>query len=464
MTLGDVLLTATRPIRTRSLESALIVVAVALGVGVVTAMLALILNGLEQERGLSESLYARELVLVSRDQDNRGFYEAGQINPVISIGNSTEKPFKFDVADLETVRKACPAIKYAYVTQYVGVAESGGSDDPSRRREVNLIGVSREYIEAAGLTLIAGSWPTGDDFKAQNRLILLSEWYARQRFEKQVYESKAPNKPNDAKKSIKLNAAKNGDAKAPKTTQATKKPFDVKDVVGKDINSFKIIGVFAVPKQNPEIASAVQPFGAKGISTFGERFDSAFSTSMLNDLKFQAQPDQLDIARDQLRTYATRRWGEGAAVRSSNSEIIASLSTARNAALITVLFASGGLVIAALNITNLMLARVLGRTRSIGISSALGASSQTIFGLFLTESLVLGLLGGLLGLLLARGITYGLEISLQRAGPNMGGMDLTLQPLHFVIGLLTSLFVSLLFGAYPAWMAARIRPSEALRG
>ena len=49
MNLGDVLLTATRPIRTRSLESALIVVAVALGVGVVTAMLALILNGLAQE-------------------------------------------------------------------------------------------------------------------------------------------------------------------------------------------------------------------------------------------------------------------------------------------------------------------------------------------------------------------------------------------------------------------------------
>jgi ABC-type antimicrobial peptide transport system permease subunit len=462
MTPADILRTATRPIRTRSLESALIVVAVALGVGVVTAMLALILNGLEQERGLRESLYARELVLVSRDQDYRGFFEAGQVNPVVSIGNSTDKPFKFDLTDLETVRSACPAIKYAYVTQYVGVAESGGSDDPSRRREVYLIGVSKEYIEAAGLTLIAGSWPTGDDFKSQNRLILLSEWYARQRFEKQIYESKAPEKPSDTK--AKINVTENGNTKVPKTTQTTTKPFDIKDVVGKDINSSKIIGIFAVPKQNREIASAVQPFGAKGITTFGERIDSAFSISMLTDLKFQAQQDQLDIARDQLRTYATRRWGEGAAVRSSNSEIIASLSTARNAALITVLFASGGLVIAALNITNLMLARVLGRTRNIGISSALGASSRTIFGLFLTESLVLGLLGGLLGLLLARGISYGLEISLQRVGPNMGGMDLTLQPLHFVIGLLTALFVSLLFGAYPAWMAARIRPSEALRG
>jgi ABC-type antimicrobial peptide transport system permease subunit len=438
LTLGDVLLTATRPIRTRSLESALIVVAVALGVGVVTAMLAL--------------MYARELVLVSRDQDYRGFYEAGQINPVISIGNSTEKPFKFDQTDLETVRRACPAIKYAYVTKSATVVESGGSDDASRLRLVELIGVSREYIEAAGLELIAGSWPTGEDFKAQHRLILLSEWYARKRFEKQIDTLTAP--------------AKSGDTKTPKTavTTSATKPFKIKDVIGKDINSYKIIGVFAVPKHNPDLASATQPFGAKGISPFTDSFDNSWWGSPLTDLKFQAQPDQLDIARDQLRTYATRRWGEGAAVRSSNAEIIASLNTTRNAALITVLFASGGLVIAALNITNLMLARVLGRTRSIGISSALGASSRTIFGLFLTESLVLGLIGGLLGLALARGIAYGLEISLQRAGPNAGGMDLTLQPLHFVIGLLISLFVSLLFGAYPAWMAARIRPSEALRG
>jgi ABC-type antimicrobial peptide transport system permease subunit len=452
LTLGDVLLTATRPIRTRSLESALIIVAVALGVGVVTAMLALILNGLEQERAMSDSLYARELVLVSRDQDTGGFFEAGQINPVLSIGNSSDKPFKFDQTDLETVRRSCPAIKYAYVTHSRTIVESGGSDDPSRLRLVELLGISREYIEAAGLQLIAGSWPTGEDFRSQKRLILLSEWYARKRFEKQIDVSKNPEKSSDTK--------------TPKTTATLKttKPFKIKEVIGKDINSYKIIGVFAVPKQNQDMSSAIQPSGAKGITPFSESFDNSWWGSPLIDLKFQAQEDQLDIARDQLRTYATRRWGEGTAVRSSNAQIIASLNTARNAALITVLFASGGLVIASLNITNLMLARVLGRTRSIGISSALGASSRTIFGLFLTESLVLGLIGGLLGLALARGIAYGLEISLQRAGPNVGGMNLTLQPLHFVIGLLTSLFVSLLFGAYPAWMAARIRPSEALRG
>jgi putative ABC transport system permease protein len=107
---------------------------------------------------------------------------------------------------------------------------------------------------------------------------------------------------------------------------------------------------------------------------------------------------------------------------------------------------------------------VLGRTRSIGISGALGASSRTIFFLFLTESLVLGILGGFLGMLLARGITAGLEASLKNASQFSTGMDLTLHPSHFAFGLLVALLVSLLFGAYPAWTASKIRPSEALRG
>ena len=461
----DILVTTTRPFRSRTLESALIVVAIALGVGVVTAMLALILNGIDQERSLSQSLYARELILVSRDQDSRGFFEAGKVNPLLNIGNAADKPFKFEPEDLETVRKACPAIRYAYVTQYVGVAESDKGNDSSRLREVQLMGVSREYIEAAGLKLLAGSWPTGEDFRMHTNLILLSEWYVRERFEKRILDIQPSGKT--AKPELIADSKQTGqktDTQTPQTNQAPAKPFNLKDVVGKKINNTKIIGVFALPGGNPNFASPTQAFGAKGIITFGERIGIGFSSTSLTDLRFLAQEEQLDAAREQLRTYATRRWGEGAAVRSASAQIISSLSTARSAAMVTVLFASGGLVIAALNITNLMLARVLGRTRSIGISSALGASSRTIFGLFLTESLMLGLLGGLLGILLARGIVYGLEVNSQSASQYSSGMDLTLKPLHFAFGLLTALGISLLFGAYPAWMAAKIRPSEALRG
>ena len=69
----DVAIQAFRPFRMRQLESLLIVVAIALGVGVVTAMLALTLNSFEQEQKLHDSLSARELTMLSRDDDYEAF-------------------------------------------------------------------------------------------------------------------------------------------------------------------------------------------------------------------------------------------------------------------------------------------------------------------------------------------------------------------------------------------------------
>jgi ABC-type antimicrobial peptide transport system permease subunit len=456
MSIGDIAKTSLRPFRTRGLESALIVLAVALGVSVVTAMLALVLNGFEQERSLQESLRARELILISRDQDNRAFSNGANLNlnPLVKIGKSTDPPFKFELSDLETIRRACPAVAYAYVTGYVGIEMRDTGDDASRRNEIQLTGVSREYREAAGLTLVAGSWPTETDYKSRRNVIVVTDWFVRQRFGN-LPEPESSGKTSNSEKPV-------------QSSIKPTRPFEVKDAIGKTIEargglSFKIIGVFAGLPRGQEFAAG-GPFGSKGIIPFGQRMGEGVGATELIELRFSARADQFDAAREQLRAYATRRYGAGAAVFNARQQIAADLSTARSAALVTALFASGGLVIAALNIMNLMLARVLGRTRSIGISSALGATSRTIFGLFLTESLALGALGGLLGVLLARGIAYGLEVSLRGAGQYSGGMDFTIRPVHFVIGLFVALVVSLLFGAYPAWMAAQVRPSEALRG
>jgi ABC-type antimicrobial peptide transport system permease subunit len=453
LTLGDVLLTATRPIRTRSLESALIVVAVALGVGVVTAMLALILNGLAQERSFTDSIEARELVLVSRNNN----YQAAsgpEASPALKLGKASDKPVKLEQADLQTILKACPALQYAYLNDFSFILEPTNLDDPSRAKEIQVMAVTRSYLEAAKLTLLAGTWPTSKEFQNHDKVLAVTEWFARQRFG-------PPQKTTDNTKDSKANSSKSVPSKAPE------KPFKLQDVIGKYItgqqSTYQIVAVFAPPKEGFVYANEQQNrFGARGIVPWGIQ---DFIQLEVQQLKFLARADQFDAAREQLRTYADRRFGSGVILNAAKDQIAASLSVSRNAALVTALFASGGLVIAALNITNLMLARVLGRTRSIGISSALGASSRMIFLLFLTESLVLGLCGGFLGLLLARGITAGLEGTLKKAGDfSVTGMDLSLHPLHFGLGLLVAVGVSLLFGAYPAWMASRVRPSEALRG
>ena len=70
--------------------------AVALGVDVVTAMLALILNGTEQERAFSESIEARELVLVSRNDNFQGMSFGADVNPVMKLGKASDKPVKLE--------------------------------------------------------------------------------------------------------------------------------------------------------------------------------------------------------------------------------------------------------------------------------------------------------------------------------------------------------------------------------
>jgi ABC-type antimicrobial peptide transport system permease subunit len=426
-------------------------------VGVVTAMLALILNGLEQEKSFTDSIEARELVLVSRNDNYQSAF-GPDASPALKLGKASDKPAKLEQADLQTILKACPALQYAYLNDFSIILEPTNIDDPSRAKEIQVMAVTRSYLDAAKLTLLAGTWPTSKEFQNHDKVLAVTEWFARQRFGQ---PQETTDNKNDSKKDSKANSSKSVPSKAPE------KPFKLQDVIGKYItgqqSAYQIVAVFAPPKEGFVYANEQQNrFGARGIVPWGIQ---DFMQLEVQQLKFLARADQFDAAREQLRTYADRRFGPSIVLNAAKDQIAASLSVSRNAALVTALFASGGLVIAALNITNLMLARVLGRTRSIGISSALGASSRMIFLLFLTESLVLGLLGGFLGLLLARGITAGLEGTLKTAGSmNVTGMDLSLHPLHFGLGLLVALGVSLLFGAYPAWMASRVRPSEALRG
>ena len=113
------------------------------------------------------------------------------------------------------------------------------------------------------------------------------------------------------------------------------------------------------------------------------------------------------------------------------------------------------LFIAALNILNLMLARVLKRTRSIGITKALGSSRKNIFWQYLLESLTLGLSGGILGLLL-------IMLASPLLASFMGGSSTITSGTAF-LSLGFAFLVSLLFGIYPAIKAASINPSSALK-
>jgi ABC-type antimicrobial peptide transport system permease subunit len=117
------------------------------------------------------------------------------------------------------------------------------------------------------------------------------------------------------------------------------------------------------------------------------------------------------------------------------------------------------LFIGGLGMLNTMLMSVLERTREIGVLRALGWRKRQVLGMILQESLVLGVVGGICGILLGLGLG---ELTKLVQG-TWGSFDLTYTPQIFVQAVVVALVAGVLGGLYPAWRATRMRPVEALR-
>jgi putative ABC transport system permease protein len=120
------------------------------------------------------------------------------------------------------------------------------------------------------------------------------------------------------------------------------------------------------------------------------------------------------------------------------------------------------LLIACVNIANLLLARGASRQREIAIRSSVGASRRQVFAQFLTESLVLALLGGGLGVGLGMGLLRAI-LSIVPDGilPSEANFQLDIHVL--VMTLVATTFAGIVFGSAPAWYASRVDPGEFLK-
>jgi putative ABC transport system permease protein len=113
------------------------------------------------------------------------------------------------------------------------------------------------------------------------------------------------------------------------------------------------------------------------------------------------------------------------------------------------------LLVGSIGIMNIMLVTVTERTREIGIMKALGFSSTDILVLFIVESIILSLFGGLLGLIVGIGGAYAVTTAL----------NLPFLYPHYIFeaGILVAVIVGVSAGVYPANKAAKLTPVDALR-
>jgi putative ABC transport system permease protein len=188
-----------------------------------------------------------------------------------------------------------------------------------------------------------------------------------------------------------------------------------------------------------------------------DRVDMILVQAASAELVDQATEEVSQILRNRHRTMV----GEDDFTIINQQDILSTAATITN---VLTIFLGGiagiSLLVGGIGIMNIMLVSVIERTREIGLRKAMGARKRDILIQFLTESVLLSLFGGLIGILLGWGIGEVVGSIAAASGTDLVpevGMDAVL------LATIFSSAVGLFFGLYPANRAASLEPVEALR-
>lgn len=249
--------------------------------------------------------------------------------------------------------------------------------------------------------------------------------------------------------------------------EGAKKLFGSTDVIGMTIdvtiyNVTREVTIVGIRKDNASVLAAgmmqsdeieiEMPLSA--IAEYGLYVGDFESMYMIADHASNASRMADDAVRLLEAKYGIR--GENLIAVQDFNDVMSSINSVLNYITIFIAFVAAiSLLVGGIGVMNIMLVSVTERTREIGIRKALGARTASVMVQFLSESAIITLVGGLLGILL--GISGAVGIC------SLIGFQAAIEPGVILLATLFSTSVGLFFGIYPAKKAAKLSPIEALR-
>jgi len=210
---------------------------------------------------------------------------------------------------------------------------------------------------------------------------------------------------------------------------------------------FKVIGVLEKTADNEQDGSVIIPYK----TTFGSLNPTKTFWAIYIGVESK---DEVESVKEAIKQTLLKRYKEDDFSVTEQSEILSTINQIfgiLNAVLVAI--GSISLVVGGIGIMNIMYATVTERTKEVGIRRAVGATQKDIMLQFLTESLILSVFGGLLGLVIAALLVLIIRIF----------FPAEINLFSVVITLVISSAIGIFFGVFPARRAAKLPPIEAIR-
>ena len=374
----------------------------ALGMVIGTASLILVVTiGLTGKQYVLNQIQAIGANLINAE------YEGGAQR----ITNTAPDPLTID--DMHAAEREVPGIVAASPVVQLDERIPVGN---GKERDIQILGVYPEYRIVRNLVVLSGRFFDAQDEQAHNKVGIIT-----QKMAEELYGS-----PDEAVgKVIKLSGL-------PFTIIGTFK--ERVDTFGQsEVVDYTMVIPYTVSRYFTDTATVKQIY---------------FST---------ADPSMVGPATDQIKRVIQARHRAESVYNVSNLTQLVTVAerTANALTIVLLLVAAVVLLVSGIGIMNIMLATVSARIREIGIRKAIGATSREIRFQFLSEAMLISLIGGIIGILIGLALPFSVRFLTEYRIPISG--------LSAIVAIVVSSLVGILFGTVPAARAAKLDPVESLR-